>query len=590
MPKLFVVLIALALCSTSLIPVRPASARPHNTRLETARGEILVKLKANAREILAVQETLESVSPESRLIDAAQIVADQAGSLRDESLSEAIQPLVPELSGGKAAEIVSRLGIDRTVILQFDEGQDLESVIRKLRANEAVEYVEPNVRIETGSMIPNDPNFIEQWGLRNLGLSVGGYPAKLEADIRATDAWEITTGSSNVLVAVADTGLDITHPDIAPNVYTNPREIAGNNIDDDNNGYVDDVHGYNVADKNSDITDIDGHGTEMSGIIAAKQNNNIGISGVSQSKIIPVKFFRRTGPNTTDVEATIANAARALIYSIAAGAAIINASWSQTTLDETESQTLREAIVATNEAGILMVCIAGNLPYNLDVRPIYPANFQLANQIVVAGSEFNDEIWHVPFDPLHYLGGYGTRTVDLAAPGTAILTTSARGDCGNCSRSSDPAQWYTNIDGTSASAAYVSGVAALIKSQYPDANYIMIKRRIVESVDVNEALRNYVRTSGRLNAYRALTITLQTIPPVLRKLKFKSSGKIFIIGEKLQIGATLFFGGKSILVTKGTDEQLVTNIPTTDFPAGVPTQVRLRNPDGGESQILTITR
>jgi subtilisin family serine protease len=589
MRKSFVVLIALAL-SSSQLSIKPAAASKPASRSRSAHGEVIVKLKQGARDLLPVSQLGEPTSQANSLLDTAQVVAESAGSLSGENLREAIQPLAPAFSDGKAAEIVSRLGIDRTVVLKFDESQDIESVINNLRANGAVEFVEANARIETGSMIPNDPNFFEQWGLRNLGLSVGGYPAKLEADIKATDAWEITTGSPNVLIAVTDTGLDIAHPDIAPNVYTNPREIANNGIDDDNNGYVDDVHGYNVADKNTDISDVAGHGTEMAGIIAAKQNNNLGISGVSQSKIIPVKFFRRIGPNPTDVEATIASAARALMYAIAAGASIINASWSQTTLDDTESQTLRDAIVATNEAGLLMVCIAGNLPYNLDVKPVYPASFLLPNQIVVAGSEFNDEIWHVPFDPLHYLGGYGTRTVDLAAPGTTIFTTSARGDCESCSRSTDPAQWYISIDGTSASAAYVTGVAALIKSQYPDANYITIKRRILESVEVREALRTYVRTSGRLNAYGALTISLQTIPPVLRKLKFKPSGKIFLIGEKLQIGATLFFGNKSILVTKGTDEQLVTNISTSDFPAGVPTQVRLRNPDGGESQTLTVTR
>ena len=158
------------------------------------------------------------------------------------------------------------------------------------------------------------------------------------------------------------------------------------------------------------------------------------------------------------------------------------------------------------------------------------------------------------------------------------------------SNSTDPGQWYSTIDGTSASAAYVSGVAALIKSRFPDANAIMMKRRIVESVDVREALKDFVRTSGRLNAVNALTIELQIVPPVLTKLKFKPSGKIFIIGQNMQIGATLVFGSKTIVVAKGTAEQLVTNIPVTDFPIGVPTQVKLRNPDGGESQTLTVTR
>jgi subtilisin family serine protease len=589
MRKIFILSIALVLCLTSLLSLRPvAASKP--ARFASAHGEIIVRLRENAGDFFAERQNSQPTSQANQLIEFAQVVAESAGDLRTTNLQETVQPLVPAIADSKASEIVARCGLNRTFVLQFDENADVEEILNNLRASEAVEYAEPNAKIETGSIVPNDPGFAQQWGLRNLGLSVGGYPATLEADIRATAAWEITTGSPDVLVAVTDTGVDITHPDLAANIYTNPLEIAGNGIDDDNNGYIDDIHGYNVADKNNDITDITGHGTEMSGIIAAKMNNETGISGVSQSKIIPVRFFRRTGPGADDIEANIAGAARALIYAIAAKASIINASWSQTVLDDTEFQTLKDAVSATNNAGILLVCIAGNIPYNLDVRSIYPANFLMANQIVVAASQYNDEIWHVPFDPLNYQSGFGIKTVDLMAPGMNIFTTAARGNCLSCSNSIDPSQWYSTIDGTSASAAYVSGVAALIKSKYPNANALIMKRRIVESVDVRNELKPYVRTGGRLNAFNALNIELQITAPVLTKLKFKTTGKIFIVGQNLQVGATLIFGNKTIAVTKGTAEQLVTNIPVTDFPPGVPTQVKLRNPDGGESQTLTVTR
>jgi subtilisin family serine protease len=589
MRKLFIVSIALALCSTSLFRLQPAAAgKP--AAYASARGEIIVRLKENVGEAFATGQSQPSILQSNQMAEFAQALAESAGELRASALQEAVQPLVPAMADSNAGEIAARYGLNRTFVLQFDEGADLEEILNHLKANPAVEYAEPNARIETGSVIPNDPAFARQWGLRNLGLSVAGYPATLEADIRATEAWEITTGSPDVLVAVTDTGVDITHPDLEANIYTNPLEIAANGVDDDNNGYVDDVHGYNVADRNNDVTDLTGHGTEMSGIIAAKLNNETGISGVSQSKIIPVRFFRRTGPGADDIEANIAGAARALIYAIAAKASIINASWSQTTVNETEFQTLKDAVSATNSAGVLLVCIAGNVPYNLDVRSIYPANFLMPNQIVVGASQYNDEIWHVPFDPLNFKSGYGIKTVDLMAPGMNIVTTAARGNCQSCSQSSDPSQWYSEIDGTSASAAYVSGVAALVKSRYPDANALILKRRLVESVDVRNELKAYVRNGGRLNALNALNIELPIIPPVLTKLKFKPSGKIFIIGQNMQLGATLVFGGKSIVVTKGTPEQLVTNIPLTDLPQGVPTQVKLRNPDGGESQTLTVTR
>ncbi len=137
----------------------------------------------------------------------------------------------------------------------------------------------------------------------------------------------MTKGNPDVIVAVTDTGIDINHPDLAQNIYTNPLEIPDNKIDDDHNGYIDDVHGFNVANMNGDVTDIVGHGTQVSGIIAAQADNNVGIAGVTQSKILPVRFFRKTGPNPGEYDATVAEAARALIYSVAAGASIINASW-----------------------------------------------------------------------------------------------------------------------------------------------------------------------------------------------------------------------------------------------------------------------
>src|SRR5262249_9486463 len=152
----------------------------------------------------------------------------------------------------------------------------------------------------------------------------------------------------------------------------------------------------------------------------------------------------------------------------------------------------------------------------------------------------------------------------------------------------DPKDWYTVIDGTSAAAAYVSGVAALIKSKYPEANTTVIKRRLLESVDVRDQLKNFVKTSGRLNALKALTIDLHITPPVLTRLKIKASGKTFIFGDNLQNGAQLLIGSASYYAKfKGGDtSRLVTNLPDNAFTPGTPTPVKLRNPDGGESQPL----
>jgi len=342
------------------------------------------------------------------------------------------------------------------------------------------------------------------------------------------------------------------------------------------------------------VSDVVGHGTEMAGIIAARSNNQAGISGVSQSRILPVKFFKRTGPEPSDVTATVADAARSLVYSIAAGASIINASWtSLLSVSEEQANALRDAVAATNDAGVLLVCIAGNQGINDDVTKVYPGAYQLANQIVTAASQYNDEIWHPPFEPTIVLSGYGKNSVDLAAPGMSVFTTSARGQCSACTQSVNPDDWYGNIDGTSAAAAYVSGVAALVKSRYPDDYVTVLKRRILESVDVRASLQRFVRTSGRLNAYGALTIEIHITPPLLTKLKYKSNtGKLLLYGEGIQQGASVLIGASKYKAKfKGGDQsRVVSTVPESALPAGTPVQVKLLNPDGGLSQALSFSR
>ncbi|MEW6211341.1 MAG: S8 family peptidase [Acidobacteriota bacterium] len=569
--------VAILTLTAFLLALAPQAKVSSTLSARFARGEVIVKLKDIARS-----------SPDTEMTAARAL---------GERQSAAVEPLTEPLAAPAHPinEIITRRGLDRVFLLRFDPDDDIDSIISQLRSDPAVEYAEPNYLIEPASVIPADPEFYRQWALRNLGTGAEGQPSTFESDIKATDAWEITTGNPSVLVAVTDTGVDINHPDLVGNIYTNPREIAANGVDDDQNGYTDDVHGFNVADRNSDVSDIVGHGTQMSGIIAARSNNGVGISGVSQSKILPVKFFRRTGPNPSDFEATIADAARALLYSIAAGARIINASWRTLLRDtsESESQALRDAVLATLDAGALLVCIAGNDAFDNDIIRVYPGAYQLENQIVVAASDYNDDLWHALNDPTTLKSGYGKRTVHLAAPGALVLTLLARGDCVTCSASADPEDWYGAIDGTSAAAAYVSGVAALVKSHFPDANYSVIRRRILEGVERRESLDRFVQTGGRLSAFGALTVELQIIPPVITRIKVKGSGKkLFIYGEKMQRDAVAVVDGVAYPTSVASDDlsRLKAKVPKSAFPAGVEVAVYLRNPDGGESQRVTYVR
>lgn len=510
-----------------------------------------------------------------------------------------IQPAAPiriePLVHGSLTQAASAHGFGRLFVLKFAADLDVEAYAAELNASGLVDYAEPNYLVRPGSeSLPDDPGFGQQWGLRNLGLSVGGLPATLAADIKAVGAWAITTGSPDVIVALPDTGVDIDHPDLAPNIYINAGEIPDNGQDDDGNGFVDDVHGFNFADNDNDVSDVMGHGTLMAGIIAGITNNRLGISGISRSKILPIKFFRRTGPEPVDIDGTVADAARGVLYAIEAGAAIINASW--TTLlnprqvPEQASRTLEDALQAADDAGVLLVTIAGNDGANIDFRPVYPASFKLPNEVVVAASDFTDSIWHVYGKPSSVKSSYGAETVHLAAPGVLVLTTVARGDCPLCSQSGDQDDWYGYTDGTSASAAFVSGAAALVKSLYPESNAILLKRRILESVDVFERLQGFVASGGRLNAERALTIQLTVSQPLITKLKYKiGAERLLIFGEGIEPGAAALVGKKAYRI-KLKGEKYVAGIPSAEFPVGTAVEITVRNPDGGTSPPSAFTR
>lgn len=589
--------IALILAFALVCPgVHVSATKAHAHASNYAAGEVIVKLKAGAPE-------LQSTDSDSRLMMIARLGGNKAGALS----SRSAKTLVTFATNRRVSEMISGRGLDRVFVLKFDANADVEAMVRELSTLDQVEYAEPNYLIKLGGVIPDDPRFYQQWALFNLGSGVPWdpnndgnldiYSSTPSADVKASEAWEVTEGSPDVMVALTDTGVDITHPDLAANIYSNSKEVAGNGVDDDHNGFVDDVNGFNVADSNGDISDAFGHGTQMAGIIAAEMNNNLGISGICQSKVMPVKFFKRYGPGPTQYSATVADAARSLLYSVAAGASIINASWTtlltSDDITQAEVRALEDAVNVTNDAGALLVCIAGNDGYILDYSKIYPAAYGLPNQLVVAASDFNDEIWHTAFYFYPIKSGYGPNSVDLAAPGVSVLTTRARGTCFLCTQSTDVQDWYTRADGTSISAALVSGVAALVKSKYPNDSGVLIKRRILAGADTRESLGNYVIGGRRLSAIGALTAQVTVSTPTLSEITYKAkNGKLVVYGSGMQAGVSIIVGGVGYHSKPRSDDgtAFLTNVPKEAFPAGTPVQIKVRNTDGGESQPLTITR
>jgi subtilisin family serine protease len=299
-------------------------------------------------------------------------------------------------AGGKIEQRVS--SIDAAVVAARS-GATTDDLAADLAKAGSVAFVEPNYIVRS-SRIPNDVGFSKLWGLHNTG-QLGGKPG---ADIHAPSAWDIITGG-DVTVAVTDTGIDYRHPDLDGNMWANPAEAA-NGVDDDGNGFVDDVHGIDLAYGDSDPADDSGHGSHVAGVIGAEGNNTIGTAGVNwKIRLMALKFLDRRGDGNT------ADAAAAIDYAVDEGAKVINASWGGPAF----SHTLYAAVSRAADHGVLFVAAAGNDGVDSDTSPDYPAAFDLPNVISVAASD--------PDDRLLDFSNYGQRTVDLAAPGDEIYST-----------------------------------------------------------------------------------------------------------------------------------------------------------------------
>jgi subtilisin family serine protease len=310
----------------------------------------------------------------------------------------AMNKLHGALGAGKIRDI-KHLGIHR---MKLPKDVKVEEAVWIYRNDPNVEFAEPNYIVRT-SAIPNDPGYGLQWGLNNTGQT-GGTPG---ADIHAQGAWDVTKGSNNIIIAVVDTGVAYDHPDLSGNMWVNTAELNGlPGVDDDHNGFVDDIYGWDFINNDGYPVDYDQHGSHVAGIIAARGDNGIGVSGVMWSaRIMPLRFLGVTGSGD------VAKAAEAIEYAANNGARIINASWG----GNDYSNTLYNAIDYARQKNVLVVAAAGNDENNNDAGPFYPASFNLANIISVAASDRNDA--------LAVFSNYGAASVHLAAPGVSIYSS-----------------------------------------------------------------------------------------------------------------------------------------------------------------------
>jgi subtilisin family serine protease len=325
-----------------------------------------------------------------------------------------------------------------------------------------------------------------QWGINNDGSFIDemGVQSTQEIDVNADKAWDKYTGKKEVIIAIIDTGIDFTHEDLRNVIWTNQGETAGDGIDNDNNGFIDDIHGWNFYDNSCDTynsqSDEDDHGTHVAGIIAALRNN-IGIAGVASNtniKIMTIKILgsrKRNGSINSFIEA--------IEYAESMGASICNIS-SGTYLENTK---LKSAI---ENSEMLFVTAAGNGGENNDITPMYPASFDLENIISVASISCNGS--------LNSLSNFGKTSVDIAAPGSSILSTLTN-------------DRYGYLSGTSMAAPFVTGVIAMVYSYYEDITLLDAKAIVLNSVKKLPTLEGKVLSGGIPNALAALSYNNEAI-------------------------------------------------------------------------------
>jgi subtilisin family serine protease len=354
-----------------------------------------------------------------------------------------------------------------------------EELVKTLSQTPGVLYAEPNW-IQKIQLTPNDPNFGQLWGLNNTGQTVGGVAGTSDADIDAPEAWDISTGSSSIVVGVIDTGVDYNHPDLAANIWSAPASfsvtVGGQTINCPAGS-----HGYNSITNTCTPLDDNNHGTHCSGTIGGRGNNGTGVAGVNwTTSIMGLKFLSASGSGDT------ANAIECIDFAIQAkqrfgdqaNVRVLSNSWGGGGF----SQALQDAITRSMNADMLFAAAAGNSNSNNDLTANYPSNYPVANVLAVAATDNRDN--------KSSFSSFGATTVDLGAPGSGIVSTVRNGA-------------YASFSGTSMATPHVAGAAALVLSRC-NLNTAALKANLMNNVDPISALAGRTVTGGRLNVNRAI--------------------------------------------------------------------------------------
>lgn len=403
---------------------------------------------------------------------------------------------------------VFRTGVEHW---SFDTSIDVRNAAQQTLADSSVEYAHPNYAIAlTVGNIPDDPNFTNQWNMYNTGQTSGTADADIDAEL----AWDIETGSTDVWIAVTDSGVDYEHEDIAGNMWQNDAEVNGDpNADDDGCGYIDDEIGWDMASDDADPMPHKAnpifyphHGTHVGGIIGAEGDNSIAVAGTMWN--VSLMNLKILTPGKSH-EGFVSDAIEAIDYATCMSADIINASWAiEGQCPPPCASALEEAIEEAGEREIAFVVASGNNNHDIDEDPninySFPCGYDLNNIICVGASDDDDEPYY----------NYGSISVDLIAPGVNVFSLEADNGKGTFS-------------GTSMAAPHVSAAAGLLRSMVPQIPVELLKARILNNVDVLESVdpnsSHPVVSSGRLNLYQTINGQDQNAPSQITDLQVVDS-------------------------------------------------------------------
>ncbi len=385
--------------------------------------------------------------------------------------------IVDAINASEGASVGQRFRLDADLrLIQLPEGSDVLAAAERYSGQAEVVYAEPNHIYRIG-LIPDDTRFGELWGMHNTGQSGGAF----DFDIDAPEAWDEHTDSPAVVIGSIDTGIDEDHEDLAENMWTNPGEIPGNGTDDDGNGFVDDVNGWDFVNNDNNPNDDNSHGSHTMGTAAGRGNNGKGVAGVTWSaQIMSIKVCNSFGSCPTNA---IING---IDYATDNGAHVTSNSYGGGGFN----QSMFDAISRANDAGVLFSAAAGNNNRNNDTSPFYPATYDLPNIISVAAMD--------RFGNRSSFSNYGATTVDLGAPGSSILST-------------NPNNAYGNKSGTSMACPHVTGAVAYLMGFNPTLPYLDYKQVLMDSVEPNDNLAGRAVSGGVLNLRKALDL----MPPLV---------------------------------------------------------------------------